>query len=172
MELPRPQANPPLPRPRKASRLLTGHQARCRLEQEPAYLKGLSLVPDLPTANIAEFTLAERQVVAMQRRTAVRYRCAVGTLGHLSIAGSAENRDIVVCNLSETGIGLSLDQPLETGAHVVIRMRGPAASHVVTLPSRVIHVSPDGEGSWRAGCAFEERLMPEMLLALLAEPQS
>jgi hypothetical protein len=127
-------------------------------------------VTDQHTTNIAEFMLAERQVVAMQRRTAVRYRCAVGTLGQLSIPGSRESRDIVVCNLSETGIGLSLDQPLEKGTHVVIRMRGPAASSVVTLPSRVMHVSPESDGTWRAGCAFAERLMPETLLALLAEP--
>ena len=140
--------------------------------RNPAYVKRLSLVTNVPEANIAEFTLAERQVVAMQRRTAVRYRCAVGTLGQLSAAGSRESRDIVVSNLSETGIGLSLDQPLEKGAHVVIRMRGPASGRVITLPSRVIHVSPEGEGSWRAGCAFEERLLPETLLALLAEPQS
>jgi hypothetical protein len=127
-------------------------------------------VIDLPPANVAEFMLAERQVVAMQRRTAVRYRCAVGTQGQLSVAGHSESRDVFVSNLSEKGIGLTLNQPLETGARVVIRMRGPAPSNVVTLPSRVIHVSPDGEGSWRAGCAFEERLMPETLLALLAEP--
>lgn len=127
---------------------------------------------DLPAANIAEFTLAERQVVAMQRRTAVRYRCAVGTLGQLSVGGSAENRDVVVFNLSETGIGLSLEQPLEIGSQVVIRMRGPVAGNVVTMPSRVIHVTSDGDGSWRAGCAFEQRLLPETLLALLAEPQT
>jgi PilZ domain len=135
-------------------------------------VKRLKHVTNLPAPNIAEFTLAERQVVAMQRRTAVRYRCAVGTLGQLSIPGSSKNRDIVVCNLSETGIGLSLEQPLDVGTHVVIRMRGPASDNVISLPSRVVQVSPDGADSWRAGCAFEARLMPETLLALLAEPQS
>jgi len=113
--------------------------------------------------------LAERQVVAMQRRTAVRYRCAVGTVGQLAVAGSPECRDVVVCNLSDTGIGLSLKEPLEKGIQVSIRLRGPAAGGVVVLPSRVIHVTPESDGTWRAGCAFDGRLMPETLLALIED---
>jgi len=122
----------------------------------------------MPAPNVVEFTLVERQVVAMQRRTAVRYRCAVGTVGQLSITGNQENRDVIVCNLSETGIGFHLNQPLEKGAHVAIRLRGPALGGVVVvLPSRVVYVASEDDGTWRAGCAFEGRLMPETLLALL-----
>jgi hypothetical protein len=124
-------------------------------------------VVETPADNLVEVTLAERQVQAMQRRTAVRYRCAVGTVGRLSLADRSESMDVVIMNLSETGIGLTLDRPLEKGAQVTIMLRGPAPDNAVVLPSRVMHATADSDGTWRVGCMFGGRLMPETLLELL-----
>src|SRR5690349_13017105 len=114
----------------------------------------------------AEFTLREEQVVGMQRRTAVRYRCAIATAGRLSFA-AGEALDTWIVNLSEAGIGLNLARPLERGTALVVHMRGPATSAEVALPARVVHATEEADGSWRVGCQFDQRLKPDALAALL-----
>src|SRR5262245_28745944 len=97
---------------------------------------GLRGVPvsDAPGAAVADFTFQERQVLAMQRRTAVRYRCAVGTAGRLVFADGRDSREVWVCNLSESGIGLNLPgDPLEPGTPVTVRLHGRTPDSAVTL---------------------------------------
>jgi PilZ domain len=125
-------------------------------------------VSEMNVPAVGDFTFLERQVVAMQRRTAVRYRCAVGTPGRLSFPDGRESRDIWVYNLSETGIGLNLAAPpLQANTPVIIRLRGPAQGSTVDVAARVVHVTPEADGTWRIGCAFEERLTEEALKSLL-----
>jgi hypothetical protein len=116
---------------------------------------------------VADFVFAERQVLAMQRRTAVRYRCAVGTPGSVALPDGREERNVWVYNLSETGIGLTMTSALEPGTPVVIRLRGPAPGASVALPSRVVHATPEPDGTWLVGCAFTERLTEAALIKLL-----
>jgi hypothetical protein len=114
----------------------------------------------------AEFTLRQEQVVGLQRRTAVRYRCALATSGWLSLP-SGDTLETWIVNLSAAGIGLSLPHPLELGMALVVHLRGPALGAGLALPARVIHATPEDEGSWRVGCAFDRRLNAETLTALL-----
>ena len=116
--------------------------------------------------NRAEFTFGKEQVVGMQRRTAVRFRCALATAGRLSFA-AGETVDTWILNLSEGGIGLNLSRSLELGTPLVVHMRGPAEGAEVALPARVVHSTQEADGSWRVGCQFEHRLKPDALAALL-----
>jgi hypothetical protein len=120
----------------------------------------------LPTPARAEFTFEREQLVGMQRRTAVRYRCALATVGRLELADGGI-LETWILNLSETGIGLNLPHPLEAGTPVVIHLRGPAAGATVALAARVVHATPEPDASFRIGCAFVERLKPDALAALL-----
>jgi hypothetical protein len=120
-----------------------------------------------PTAPAqAKFTFSGEKILAMQRRTAVRYRCALATPGWLTLPDGGI-LETWIHNLSETGIGLNAGQPLEPGTALVIRLRGPAPDSEVALGARVVHTTPEADGSWRVGCAFTHRLKPEGLAALL-----
>ncbi len=123
-------------------------------------------MPDPTPAAEAEFTFSSEKILAMQRRTAVRYRCALATPGWLSLADGS-TLEAWIHNLSETGIGLNVARPLEPGTPLVVRMRGPAREGLVALPGRVVHSTAEADGSWRIGCAFDQRLRPEALAALL-----
>ncbi len=114
----------------------------------------------------AEFTFSGEKIQAMQRRTAVRYRCALATAGRLSLPGGVVV-DTWILNLSETGIGLNLASPLEAGTPLVVHMRGPSAGPEVALAARVVHATPEPDGSWRVGCVFDRRLKAEALAELL-----
>jgi hypothetical protein len=104
----------------------------------------------------------------MQRRTAVRYRCAVGTAGRLAFPDGRDSREVWVCNLSESGIGLNLPgEPLEPGTLVTVRLHGRTPESAVTLAAHVVHNTAEADGTWRVGCMFSERLSAQALTALL-----
>jgi hypothetical protein len=120
---------------------------------------------DTPTLQ-AEFTFSGEKIEAMQRRTAVRYRCALATAGRLSLPGG-DTLETWILNLSETGIGLNLARPLEPDTPLVVHLRGPTPGAEVELPARVVHTTPEPDNTWRVGCVFDRRLKAEALAALL-----
>jgi hypothetical protein len=123
-------------------------------------------MPEPNTPAQAEFTFSGNKILGMQRRTAVRYRCALGTIGRLALPdGSA--LETWIHNLSETGIGLITSHPLEAGLALVIHLRGPAPGGEVALSARVAHATAEADGTWRVGCAFKRRLKAEALATLL-----
>jgi hypothetical protein len=124
-------------------------------------------VSDRMIAPEAEFTLLKRQLVGLRRRTSVRYRCALATLGHIYFPGTGERMETWIANLSEGGIGLNLNCTLAAGTSVMIYLKGPNESTTVSLLARVIHSTKETDGSWRVGCEFASKLQPDMLDALL-----
>ena len=116
---------------------------------------------NIPAPAEAEFPLLERQVVGLRRRSAVRFRCALGTLGWLSLADSRDRREVWVANLSKVGIGLITGQELALGTPVVIRLRGPNPGAAVAVSACVSHAAPETNDMWRIDCTFAARLTDE-----------
>ncbi len=115
----------------------------------------------------AEFTLLKRHLNNIKRRGAVRYRCHLATLGRLIFPASGESREAWVHNLSDSGIGLNLTEPLAAGTEVLIRLSGNSRDVTLKLPARVVHATQEVDGSWRVGCTFAGKLSPEVLETLL-----
>ena len=80
---------------------------------------------------------------------------------------TGEKTETWIANLSEGGIGLNMNAPLEAGTPLVIYLKGPNQTGTVTLLARVIHSTKETDGSWRVGCEFTSKLQPEMLDTLL-----
>jgi hypothetical protein len=115
----------------------------------------------------AEFTLLKKHLRKDRFRTGARYRCALATLGHLLFPDSGENQQAWIFNLSEKGIGLNLEQALNVDTALVIKLKSPFDNRAIKVPARVIHATPEADGSWRVGCQLLEPLTPEMLDELL-----
>jgi hypothetical protein len=115
----------------------------------------------------AEFTLLMRHMSEVKRRASVRYRSNLATLGQLFFPDNGQTWEAWVHNLSECGIGLNLNQPLEPGANIVIRLKGQSDFIMLQLPARVVHATQEVDGTWRVGCEFEKKLSPEDLDTLL-----
>ena len=75
--------------------------------------------------------------------------------------------DVWVKNLSKGGIGISLGQPLESGAEVMIFLKSSDQKSCFQKGSRVVHSTQEIDGSWRVGCEFASELTDEELDALL-----
>jgi PilZ domain len=113
----------------------------------------------------AEFTLLKREMRAAKVRGAARYRCPLATLGRLLFPQTGERADAWISNLSRTGIGLSLDRPLEPDTSLIIQLK--SSTTTLRLEARVIHATPQADATWRIGCELLEQLTPDMLDELL-----
>jgi hypothetical protein len=123
-------------------------------------------VADPITSVEAEFTLLKRHFTGVKRRVAQRYRCPLATLGRLVFA-DGRTEEVWAHNLSETGIGLNMPHALDPGTAVLIRLKGSTQNLAVALAAVVIHSTRELDGSWRVGCAFDRKLTPEEMDALL-----
>jgi PilZ domain len=108
----------------------------------------------------------DQPLVDPDRRAAPRYRCHPAALVQLD-PGDKSQAPAWAADLSEVGIGLNLPYPLEVGITIVSKFVGSKPAARVTLRARVVHVTNWFAGNWRIGCAFENRLSPEVLEGLL-----
>jgi hypothetical protein len=69
-------------------------------------------------------------------------------------------------NVSATGLGLVLREPPEPGTLLRLRFWGQARAKVRRRHACVMHVTPQPEGSFVVGCAFDLRLSLDELKAL------
>ncbi len=76
-------------------------------------------------------------------------------------------RGAVLYDISAVGVGVILDEPLEGGREVVIRLHATATAAGHTLVGRVAYVMPIADDRWRIGCAFYRPVSEGELSALL-----
>jgi hypothetical protein len=93
---------------------------------------------NIPAPGEVAFLLLERQVVGLRRRSVVRFRCALGTLGWLSFSERRDRREMWVANPSKAAMGRITGQALALGTPVVIRLRGPNPGAPPDHPPRLL----------------------------------
>lgn len=113
----------------------------------------------------AEFTLLKRHMTTSGVRGSPRYRCALATLGRLYFPPQANPEDAWIHDLSKIGVGLNLAKPLDAGTPLVVRLKG--GTLVLEIEAKVVHSTPQVDGTWRVGCAFGRKLSAEELESLL-----
>jgi PilZ domain len=113
-----------------------------------------------------EITLMQRHAW-IKRRAEVRYHCGPATSGRLTQEGESQPRRAWILNLSVSGVGLLLDEPLEPETFMVIHVRSGATGTRFELPARVVHATVQTSGEWLVGCELAEKLSPDDLEALL-----
>lgn len=115
----------------------------------------------------AEFTLLRRQVMGIKRRKGERFRCPIAAMGKLHFPDTGDKLEVWVKNLSKGGIGITLSQPLEFGAEIIVSLKSDDLKTSFQKRSRVIHSTQEVDGSWRVGCEFASELSEDELDALL-----
>jgi hypothetical protein len=114
----------------------------------------------------AEFTLLRRQYQGVRLRKATRYRCGLATLCHVTFPPDGRRHEAWAANLSETGIGFHLDRPLEPQTALALRLKCSEGG-TINMAARVVHATPQADGTWCIGCQFAQPLDLETLEALL-----
>jgi hypothetical protein len=115
----------------------------------------------------AEITLLQRHQ-RIRRRAEPRYQCGPATPGRVADRRGDNPRRVWVLNLSASGAGLLVNQPLEGDAHVVLHLRSAAKDRLYELPLRIVHSTRQVNGDWLVGCEFADKLSADDLDALLS----
>ena len=108
---------------------------------------------------------ASHPATNLERRASVRYQCSE-EISCSSLAPferlSGQTRDI-----SRDGVALILDTSIRVGTEVLIDLKTRNPGIALTLRARVVHATPEAEGSWVVGCEFISTPTEEQILALL-----
>ena len=106
--------------------------------------------------------------VREDRRRAERYPCGLQPFWRIEGQEQVESPPAHVENISTTGIGLRVREPLKPGTVLVIKLQ--SADHRLSrpLPARVMHATLQSDGSWLVGCQFVRKLSEEDMQALLS----
>ncbi len=101
------------------------------------------------------------------RRCAERYTCDLHPFWHLEGEGLAPTSQASVRDVSATGIGLRVAEPLKPGTVLVLKLQTPDRRLSRPLPVRVMRATPQADGGWLLGCQFVRALSSQDLRALL-----
>jgi hypothetical protein len=112
---------------------------------------------------------ATDQVLADDRRTAIRYLCNLETTCQPIAGAAAQSWPARAVDISGNGIALVLDRRFERGAILSIRLESEDRDTTRNLLLRVVYAKAESEGAWRLGCAFASELGQEELRAFKAE---
>jgi hypothetical protein len=102
-----------------------------------------------------------------ERREAERFPIEPSPVCRLVSATQDEMASATVRDLSATGIGLVVRQPLKPGTVLILNLEVRDCRLPRPLPVRVMHASPTAEGQWLVGCQFVRRLSDPELQMLL-----
>lgn len=102
-----------------------------------------------------------------ERRRAERYPCSLQPFWRVEGQEQADAPPAQIQNISATGIGLRIGQPLKAGTVLVIKLQSADRRLSRPLPARVMHATPQAEGDWLVGCQFVRKLSDEDMQAVL-----
>ena len=100
-------------------------------------------------------------------RATVRYRCAPATGGRIHASDDQEFQRAWFLDVSLTGFGLLLTQPVPVGIPVAIYLRGHETLAMYEFDARVVHCTAQHPAEWVVGCELAHPLTPEILEDLL-----
>jgi hypothetical protein len=101
-----------------------------------------------------------------ERRSEGRVRLSTGRACRLVVPPDLRCRPATIFDVSPSGVGLVLLEPLPVGAVLVVRPGGLTRPDDV-VRMRVRHVTPLDEGQWLVGCSPAREISPAELRPLL-----
>jgi hypothetical protein len=107
------------------------------------------------------------QTACTDRRSAARHRCSLEATCHAIGGGPEGPWPATILELSTTGLGIILPQPLERGTILIVDLATPVAGAPESLSACVIHTRPHEEGGIFTGCILAEQFGEAELAALL-----
>ncbi len=111
------------------------------------------------------------QVSPADRRGAERYPCDLQPFWRIVGGEQVDSPPARVRDVSLTGIGLLVQQPIKPGTVLVIKLQTRDQRLSRPLPARVMHATPQAAGDWLVGCQFIRKLNDQDMRALLGEEE-
>jgi hypothetical protein len=134
---------------------------------EEGWILGCTFARELGEEDLAAFGVRRERHQPSDQRTWVRFACAMKA-SYQAIAGAdTAPRPAQVVNLSASGVGLVVGEPVENGTLLSVELQAADGLCTRTMLSCVVHVTARAAGAWALGCNFIRSLSDEDLKALL-----
>ena len=102
-----------------------------------------------------------------ERRAVERHRSLRNPQVRLLVKPSFQAHRGVVRDISQAGIGLLLRRPFDPGTVLAVEFRKARQGMSGILSARVVHATPQPDGSWLVGGPLSRRLTEDEVWALL-----
>jgi hypothetical protein len=112
-------------------------------------------------------TQLEDTPLRLERRAVERYPCRRSPFVRVLARPSFQMYRAFLQDVSPEGLGLVLDRSFDVGTLLAIQLRTLHAGVSGILTARVIHATPQPDGSWLLGCRLNRRLTEEEIFHLL-----
>jgi c-di-GMP-binding flagellar brake protein YcgR len=103
------------------------------------------------------------------RRDAERHPCTLQPSWHIAGAGLDDATRAAIRDISATGIGFLIQQPVKAGTVLILKLQTQDQRFCRPLPARVMHTTLQTEGDWLIGCRFVRALSAQELRVLLGD---
>jgi hypothetical protein len=124
------------------------------------------IAPEVPVSQTSVPPGMVKSKSLANRRVAVRYRCAPATIGKV-LSANQELQIACIVDLSVTGIGMQVPQPIAAGGLVMISIKSTDGKKTFDLSASVVHCSSVPHNEWYLGCRLNATLSLEDLDSLL-----
>jgi hypothetical protein len=105
--------------------------------------------------------------VGTDQRSQPRHQCAIEATYQLLADEAEPKRPARVLNISTTGVGLVVDQPVTVGKLLTVELQVQGPGPGLTVLCCAVHVREQGPGEWLLGCNFITELGEQELNQLL-----
>jgi PilZ domain len=112
---------------------------------------------------------SDRATLPADRRDAERHACALQPFWHIAGASQVDATRATIRDVSATGIGLRIQQPIKPGTVLIITLQTLDQRFSRPLPVRVMHAAMQAEGDWLVGCRFVRVLSVHDLRELVGD---
>ncbi|MFO0968739.1 MAG: PilZ domain-containing protein [Gemmataceae bacterium] len=116
---------------------------------------------ELTREDLEGFGAQKERTSPEDQRTWKRFTANVTARIQKVSAAESPVHDAQVLNLSPSGIGLSVKDPVEAGALLTVDLTGPAGRHAKPILACVVHVTGHTGGDYSLGCNFIRQLQED-----------
>src|SRR5262249_35652990 len=127
---------------------------------------GCAFARELDEHDLRAFNAEKAKPARPDCRAWIRFPCEADTVLSSSNSGEAQRWPATVLNISASGVGLRASRDFPVSALLSLELPGLAPDPARAVLARVVHATPQDDGEWVIGCAFNDALTDEELQKL------
>jgi len=132
-------------------------------QDDEEWAVGCTFSRELSDEDLQAFGAKRVKHAASDQRTWMRFPTNVTVTYRIITVAEQSDLPTQVLNISATGIGLFVTQPVKVGALLSLKLHGASGSTERTMLACVVHVTVRSEGKWALGCNFIRSLSEDDL---------
>jgi c-di-GMP-binding flagellar brake protein YcgR len=136
-------------------------------EREDEWILGCNFSAELTDEELKLFGAQRIKPSNGDLRNWVRFSSDLTATYCLATNEAKSDHNAVVTDISASGVGLVVTEPIKTGTLICVELHGPNDGPATSVLACVVHVAAQGNGQWALGSNFIRELSEEDLQNLM-----